>query len=114
MVVQTVATKSLTQTASREWVFDFADELLFGSNGGGISIVRLVPPAAAGWCRMVPPGVGCRLVPAGGLAACLVGCLPGRLSGCASAWLPGGCRLVSLENWAGEHGQGAGELRAGR
>ena len=29
VVVQTVATKSLTQTASREWVFDFADELLF-------------------------------------------------------------------------------------
>ena len=29
VVVQTVATKSLTQTASREWVLDFADELLF-------------------------------------------------------------------------------------
>ena len=28
-IMQTVATKSLTQTASREWVFNFTDALLF-------------------------------------------------------------------------------------
>ena len=41
--MQTVATKSLTQNASREWVFNFTDALLQTENGfaeGGGAILK--------------------------------------------------------------------------